>query len=91
MNFGIYIWGYLAVFLPCCSIFMDISISPENNLTVEEAARYLTGSPECQCQVQVHCYHTWGSGDDVETVTTFLTDITVPVARWIDKGKKMGK
>ena len=90
MNLLMYIWGYLAFFLPCCFIFMNNSISPTNHLTVAEAAKYLTGSPECQCYVKVHCYHS-GSGDDVKKVTTFQTDITVPIARWIDRGKKIGK
>jgi hypothetical protein len=91
MNLFMYIWGYLAFFLPSCFIFMNNSISPANHLTVAEAAQYLTGSPECQCYVRVHCYHTWGSGDDVTTVTTFQTDITVPISRWMDRGKKIGK
>ena len=65
-------------------MFIDISISSANHLTVAEAAEYLTGSPECQCYVDVCCYHTEGE----DTTTTFQTDITVPVSRWIDRGKK---
>merc|ERR1719369_336966 len=48
---------------------------------------FLSSSPECVCYVDVSCYHREGTGDDATTVTTFSTDVPVPITRWTDKGK----
>jgi len=85
VNFVLLFLFYFLFFLPSIggSIFVPIS----NHLSEEEIVSFLTSSPECVCCIHVSCYHREGSGDDATTVTTFSTDVPVPITRWTDKGK----
>eukprot|EP00092_Neocalanus_flemingeri_P026594 GFUD01028823.1.p1 GENE.GFUD01028823.1~~GFUD01028823.1.p1 ORF type:complete len:373 (-),score=60.05 GFUD01028823.1:194-1312(-) len=81
----IFIICYIVLFIPFCFLFL--AIPSANHLSESEAVEYLTGSPACGGYLRIECYHTEGSGEDSTRVTTYQTDITVPVARWIDLAK----
>jgi len=82
--FALFFIAYLCFFLPWC--WWSNSVPTRDHLSEEGIVAFLTSSPECVCSVHVSCYHAEGSGDDVTTVTTFSTDVTVPITRWTDKG-----
>ena len=84
VNFVLLFLFYFLFFLPFFG--GSILVPTSNHLSEEEIVSFLTSSPECVCYIHVSCYHREGSGDDATTVTTFSTDVPVPITRWTDKG-----
>ena len=84
INFAFFFLVYVVFFFPCC--MLSILIPTKNHLSEEEIVAFLSSSPECVCYVHVSCSHTEGEEDHATTVTTFSTDVPVPITRWTDKG-----